>query len=326
MEVCCEVVQTPWPYGAAHLATGPDDVDVTPHRLHPAFHGSLDWHSSVHMQDSLIRLLDGADDVPQPLAERAEAVLNERLTPAAIQVEADYLRERPGYERPYGWAWALQLAATARQSSLPQAAAWAEALEPLVDVIAANTVRWLPRQAYPVRHGVHSNTAFALGLIRDAAPVLGRGDLVEAVDARTRDWFVPDTDMATSIEPSGSDFLSPALSQATLVLRVLPEGERADWLAAFLPGLGTGAHSHLFDAPQILDPDDGQLVHLAGLALTRSWHLRELAPWLAPEAAATCRYAADDLFNAPQTFITEGHFMATHWLVTMALRAQAQGQ
>ena len=35
----------PFPWGSAHQSSGPDDVDVTPWRLHPAFHGCLDWHS-----------------------------------------------------------------------------------------------------------------------------------------------------------------------------------------------------------------------------------------------------------------------------------------
>jgi len=40
----------------------PDDVDVTPDRLHPRFHGSYDWHSSAHMQWFPGRLLTLAPD------------------------------------------------------------------------------------------------------------------------------------------------------------------------------------------------------------------------------------------------------------------------
>ena len=46
----------PFPWGSAHQSSGPDDVDVTPWRLHPAFHGCLDWHSSVHMPVSYTHL------------------------------------------------------------------------------------------------------------------------------------------------------------------------------------------------------------------------------------------------------------------------------
>ena len=53
----------PFPWGSAHQSSGPDDVDVTPWRLHPAFHGCLDWHSSVHMQWSAVTLLRCANQV-----------------------------------------------------------------------------------------------------------------------------------------------------------------------------------------------------------------------------------------------------------------------
>src|SRR4051794_31045271 len=90
-DVALQVLRTPYPYATAHLSTGPDDVEVTPDRLHPAFHGSLDWHSSVHMQWSLVRLLTLAPDALGERATAAAALLDERLTSQALQVEADYL-------------------------------------------------------------------------------------------------------------------------------------------------------------------------------------------------------------------------------------------
>src|SRR5205823_2782302 len=156
-----QVLRTPYPYATAHLSTGPDDVDVTPDRLHPAFHGSLDWHSSVHMQWSLVRLLTLSPDALGEGVAAAAALLDERLTPQSLRVEADYLRAAPSFERPYGWAWAAALAAAARECRHPSAAGWAAALQPVADVVADLVLAWLPRQVYPVRHGVHSNSAFA---------------------------------------------------------------------------------------------------------------------------------------------------------------------
>src|SRR6059058_4344887 len=86
------VLGTDYPYGAAHVSSGPDDVDVTPTRLHPAFHGCLDWHSSVHMQWSALRLLRLA---PAELGDESRAglaeVLGERLSAQHCAVEAAYL-------------------------------------------------------------------------------------------------------------------------------------------------------------------------------------------------------------------------------------------
>jgi hypothetical protein len=309
--IACEVLETPYPYGAGHASYGPDDVDVTPDRLHPAFHGSYDWHSSAHMQWSLVRLLALA---PDQVGERPAEVLDQRLTPEAIGAEAAYLRERPSYERPYGWAWAAMLVAAGRQTD------WAAALTPLGDVIADLVLRWLPKQAYPVRHGVHLNSAFALALLFEAYDELGRADVVDAIKTRALEWFGNDTTYDTRFEPSGTDFLSPALSEAELMRRVLPNGEFASWLAKFLPGLGKDAHLHLLDVPITDNSGDGQLAHLSGLALSRAWQLRTIAPAL-PDVADVLRAGADRQVNAVLPTVTGGDFMSTHWLVSFALLA-----
>jgi hypothetical protein len=309
--IACEVLETPYPYGAAHASHGPEDVDVTPDRLHPVFHGSYDWHSSAHMQWSLIRLLTLA---PDQVGAGPAKVLDQRLTPDAVATEVTYLRERPSYERPYGWAWAAMLAAATRTTQ------WGAATAPLGDVIADLVLAWLPKQAYPVRHGVHLNSAFALALLHEAYGELGRADVVEAIRVRALEWFGADTAYDTRFEPSGTDFLSPALSEAELMRRVLPDAEFASWLSAFLPGLGTTAHGHLLEVPVTDDSGDGQLAHLSGLALSRAWQLRTIAPAL-PEVADVLRAGADRQVEAVLPTVTGGDFMSTHWLVSFALLA-----
>jgi hypothetical protein len=310
-DIACTVLETTYPYSAAHATTGPDDVDSTPDRLHPAFHGSYDWHSSAHMQWSLVRLLTLA---PDQVGQRPIDVLDKRLPPEAIATESAYLRDRSSYERPYGWAWAAMLVAAGQQTQ------WAEALTPLGDVIADLVLAWLPRQAYPVRHGVHLNSAFALALLHEAYGDLQRPDVVDAIRARALEWFGQDTAYDTRFEPSGTDFLSPALSEAELMRRVLPDEEFTSWLAAFLPGLGTDAHLHLLDVPITDNSGDGQLAHLSGLALSRAWQLRTIAPAL-PDVADVLKAGADRQVEAVLPTVTGGDFMSTHWLVSFALLA-----
>lgn len=324
--VAREVLDTPYPYASGHVATGPEDTDVTPQRLHPAFHGALDWHSSVHMQWSLLTLVDRYDAA---LAEAGEVepslrLLCSRLTEGRLATEVDYLWGRPSFERPYGWAWAAMLVAAAYRSERPESSGWAIALEPLGEVVAQHTVDWLPRQAYPVRHGKHQNDAFALSLLLDSFRDLGRDDVVEAIRAKAVEWFGGDTSYDTRAEPSGTDFLSPALCEAELMRRVLPEEEFRPWLARFLPGLGEGVHAPLLGVPEIRDAGDGQFVHLAGLALSRAWQLRSLAGHLPPATGEVLRGAADKQAEAVLPLITEGDFMATHWLVSFALLATGQ--
>jgi hypothetical protein len=304
-----EVLGTPWPWMSGHTSLGPDDVDVTPSRLHPCFHGSVDWHSSVHVQWSAARLL--AED---PTRTALRDVLDDRLTVPHAEVEAAYLRERPSYERPYGWAWAAMLAAECTGTP------WERATRVVADAVADNLLGWLPRLAYPVRHGVHSNTAFALALTHEAYAVLGRPDVVAAVEDRARAWFAADRDAPTTWEPSGSDFLSPALTEAALLRRVLGEDFPA-WLDGFLPRLGEEG-DRLLEVPEVLDPSDGHAVHLHGLALSRAWQLRQLAAFLPEHRAARVLAAADAQEASALPAVTEGHVMSTHWLVSFALLAQ----
>ena len=322
--VAREVIGTAYPWAPGHVVTGPDDTEVVPHRLHPAFHGALDWHSCVHMQWSLITLLTRyADRLGDAECAAARALLGERLTREHVAVEVDYLRRRPGYERPYGWAWAAQLAAGTRElgATDTDAEGWADALAPLADLVAERVLAWWPRQAYPVRHGKHQNDAFSLLLLRDAYGRLGREDVVRACEEAARAWFADDGPAPTDAEPGGSDFLSPALTEALLMTAVLEPGDARRWLERVLPGLGEGRHAHLLAMPEVRDPTDGQGAHLLGLALSRAWALRTLAAWVQESPAAALRAAADEQEDAVLGHITQGDFMATHWLVSFALLA-----
>jgi hypothetical protein len=308
-----QVLGTPYPYAAQHVSLGPDDVDVTPERLHPAFHGSFDWHSSVHMHWSALRLHPLVAD-PAPLI----ALLDARLTDEHCQVEADYLLRHRRFERPYGWAWAALLAATATGTS------YERATRVLADAVFELVLEWLPRLAYPVRHGEHANTAFGLALVHEAAGVLGRDDVVDAIAEAALRWFGDERDYPATWEPGGSDFVSPALCEADLVRRVMPADRFATWLAGFLPDLGED-DDPLLTVPTVLDRTDGKAVHLYGLALSRAWQLRLLAPYLAPDRQERIATATAHQVSEVEREIDEGDFMATHWLVSFAVLAVTAG-
>ncbi|GAB3580553.1 DUF2891 family protein [Calidifontibacter terrae] len=318
------VLDLRYPYAATHVSHDADDVDVTPDRLHPAFHGCFDWHSSVHMHWSGIRLLTLArDTLDADAAAGLRAVLDQRLTAANIQVEAAYLRDRPRFERPYGWGWAAALAASAEEAAaakVPGADAWAGATRPLFDAVADLVTDWLPKVAYPVRSGEHANLAFGLGLVHDAATRFERADLLELIADRARDWFGDDRDYPARWEPGGSDFLSPALAEADLMGRVLQPADYAGWLAGFLPDLCADG-DNLLQIPQVLDRTDGKAVHLYGLALSRAWQLRRLQIHLSPDRRERMLTATAQGVRHVEREINEGDFMSTHWLVSFALGA-----
>src|SRR5229473_2685658 len=146
------------------------DADVAPPRkLTPAFYGCYDWHSSVHGHWLLARLARTFPDAP--FATSARAALKQSLTAENIAQEAAYLRTdgRASFERPYGLAWLLQLAAELREWDDPQAREMAANLRPLEQVVLERLKDWLPKLSHPVRIREHDQTAFALGLVLDYA-------------------------------------------------------------------------------------------------------------------------------------------------------------
>lgn len=330
-----------FPYAPGHIVLGPDDMGV-PRAAHPAFYGSFDWHSSVHMHWLLVRLLrehgDVLDDVAggraggvagvDAGAGAVTAVLDEHLSTAALVAEAEYLRRDPSFERPYGWAWLLALAAEATAAaegarSVELAGRWAAALAPCVDVVEALVLGWLPRLTHPVRHGTHANTAFAAGLMLDAAETLGRSSLAGALRDAVGAWFVDDRDYPAAWEPSGEDFLSGAMTEADAVRRVLDGDALAGWLARFLPGLADGSPRSLLAPVTVSDPRDGRIGHLHGLNLSRAAGFRSVGAALpaGDGRRAVLAAAADRHLTASMPAVSGGGYLGDHWLATFAALA-----
>jgi len=298
------------------------DADVRPPReLTPVFYGCYDWHSAVHGHWLLARL---AKQFPgTPLATAARASLEKNLTPAAVAAEVAYLQTpgRASFERPYGLAWLLMLAAEVRTWNDPDARRWAQTLAPL-EVEAAQRLRsWLPKLRYPIRVGEHSQTAFAFGLVHDWARVAGDQDMLQLIESRSRDYYGNDVNCPLVYEPSGEDFLSPCIAEADLMRRILPPPEFATWLQRFLPGIPrTGTKAWL--APGIVtDRSDPKLAHIDGLNLSRAWMLEGIASRLprSDKRTAALQSAAQLHAAAALPAVTGEHYEGGHWLGTFAV-------
>lgn len=114
------------------LLDAPPTGDLKPRANHPAFYGSYDWHSAVHMHWLLVRLLRTHPDLPS--AGQMMSVLDAHLAPGPLAAERAFF-DTPGgrtFERPYGWAWLLDLQAEALRMAggRPAARRWAQALAP----------------------------------------------------------------------------------------------------------------------------------------------------------------------------------------------------
>jgi hypothetical protein len=300
-----------YPHALTHVLDGPQDVR-SPRELHPVFFGSFDWHSCVHAYWMLARLLFLFPDMPQ--AAEIRTLFDTRLTPEAVAGECAYLH-RPaagGFERPYGWAWFLKLSEAMR--AFPDRP-WSATLAPLTAIFAARFEDFLPKATYPVRAGTHFNTAFALALATGHPPLR---DLLRQTAER---WYSADTDCA-AWEPSGDDFLSPALIEAECMRRLLPADRFMPWFDRFLPDIGRRLPAVLFQPAVVTDRSDGKIAHLDGLNLSRAWCWRSLAAALPPDDARrpVMLHAAKVHLDAALPQVA-GHYMGEHWLASFAVLA-----
>ena len=319
-ELALACVHREYPNQISHHLNADGDVRP-PRELTPAFHGCYDWHSCVHGHWLLARL---ARTEPQAaFAAPARAALAKSLTPANIAGEVRYQRAagRVSFERPYGLAWLLQLAAELREWDDRDPRRWRKALAPLERLAVERLSAWLPMLTRPVRSGEHSQTAFALGLMLDWARIAGAREFEALLRSRAQSFFLADRDAPLGYEPSGEDFLSPALAEADVMRRILEPAEFDVWLRRFLPGIPTGAGGGWLKPGVVTDPSDGKLAHLDGLNLSRAWMLEGIARGLpsGDARAPALRAAAAVHRQAGLDAVTGAHYEGGHWLGTFAV-------
>ncbi|WP_437973819.1 DUF2891 domain-containing protein [Sorangium sp. So ce295] len=309
-----------YPNKLDHVMAGPEDVKG-PRHLHPIFHGSFDWHSCVHGHWLLARIHRLFPGVPG--AAPVRGLLDAQLTGEKVAGELAYL-QRPssrGFERPYGWAWLLMLAAELSRYETEEGRRWSAALAPLGDAFAGRLLEYLPRATYPVRAGAHTNSAFALALAQEYAAVKRDERLSLRCAEAARAWYGRDAD-CQAWEPSQDDFLSPALVEAECMRRALPGPEFRGWFARFLPRAARGEPATLFEPATVSDRSDGKIAHLDGLNLSRAWCWRSLAAALREGDAVRARAldAAERHLDASLPHVA-GDYMGEHWLASFALLA-----
>jgi hypothetical protein len=294
-----------YPRHLLHLLTGPAE-HLSQRELHPSFYGSYDWHSAVHMHWLLARLLRTHPRLP--LAVEIEQRLDSHLAPAALQTELAYFESPAGrtFERPYGWAWLLELQAELLRLGTRR---WSKATAPLAAHLARRFAAFVSAAPYPVRAGTHGNTAFASLLALDYARTAQDEPLAEAIRESARRWYATDRNAPISYEPSLDDFLSPALIEAVLMQEVLEAGDFKAWLGRFLPAdLGP-----LATPPVVGERTDPKQSHLDGLSLTRAWCFRRLGEKYGP--------IAERHLQAGLPQVTGGDYVGEHWLASFAALA-----
>ena len=296
------------------------DTDAkTPRELHPAFFGSYDWHSCVHSWWLLLTLRRLFPAIPE--AQAITKLADATLTQEKLAAELAYF-ERPsarGWERPYGWGWLLYLHHEAERHEDHD---WARHLEPLTRLIAQRFAQHLPLLTYPITVGTHFNTAFALVLAREWAEARDPA-LLGQIDAFATKAFAGKQAYA-GWEPGGDEFLSPVLTAALLMSKVMPPADFAPWFDRLVVSnrwLENECHP-----VTVSDRSDGKIAHLDGLNLSRAWCLECIGQMLAEDKPGS--HAGTALIEARAETHLEaaiqhvaGDYMGEHWLASFALLA-----
>lgn len=331
-----------YPNKLDHVINDPAELR-SPRDLHPIFFGSFDWHSSVHGHWLLTRALRSYPTLAQ--ATEVRVLLDRRFTAENVKTEIEYLghKRRETFERTYGWAWLLKLAAEVRLAIEDSASArkegkpppiseetgaaftrWDSILAPLAASFVDRYLKYLPKATYPIRVGTHTNTAFGLAFAHDYAIAVGHQPLADLVAKTALTWYAEDKNYP-AWEPDGTDFFSPGLIEAECMRRVLGEAKFLPWFDRFLPNLGVKDPITLFKPAFVSDRTDGQITHLDGLNLSRAWCWRSLARVL-PESdprRGLAEQAYTTHLDAALPHVT-GDYMGEHWLATFALLAMTE--
>lgn len=324
MEMAMAGIHREFPHQFPLVLDGPT-LFQRPRELTPAFYGCYDWHSAVHSHWLLVRWLSlNSCDLPGGADVRSS--LSENLTAEKLAAEYRFLNYplRTSFERPYGLAWLLQLAAELREWQDPLAVAWQSALQPLEHLASSRFCEWLPKLHSPVRTGEHNQTAFALGLVFDWAILAADQMVADLIRTTANRFYSADCDLPLAWEPSGHDFLSASLATADLMRRVMDPDVFSNWLSTALPRFP--GEPKLEPIPPPYDLRDGKLAHFVGLNFSRAWMLNGIARGL-PQGdrrrPGLVRLAWEHLLSGVP-LLKCNEYAVTHWVGSFAMYALSE--
>jgi hypothetical protein len=302
-----------FPYKMGTTLNSVEDLK-RPREVHAVFNGHFDWHSSVHGHWTLVCLLRLFPD--SSWADEVRELLESRFSCEGLNREAEFLQNHPSFERMYGWAWIMRLGIELRLLG----GDWQTMFAPLEQAVVNNTKTYLKKLDWPVRCGFHPESSFPMSQMLDWARLSGDTEFEEQIMMKAEQFYGLDTDYPIRYEPSGNDFFSPGLNVIDLMSRVLPTEHFNTWIERYLPKLAKGELGKWTEPVQVSDMDDGHIVHLVGLNLSRSWCLNGLAQTLNSNHKFLNDSAQQHL-EAGLRGVWSGSYEGEHWLGSFALYA-----
>jgi hypothetical protein len=211
-----------------------------------AFYGCGDWHSAVNATWTLASVLKRKPDISVNRLIREK--LADHLGKSNLDGEVAYFKDAGAFERPYGYVWLLTLGAELQTWNDQQAAQWATNVAPLSKNLSEQLVAYLKDLDRPVRTGGQTNTALVLSLALDASDTLNDFALRGSVVEYATKWYAKDIDCALDAEVTTGDLVTPCLSEAALMSRVLDRATFTMWLDHFLPAVTSAKFTQLLSA------------------------------------------------------------------------------
>ncbi|MGC3977733.1 MAG: DUF2891 domain-containing protein [Paludibacteraceae bacterium] len=320
-ELPIKCINQEYPNKTGHVINNETDVTLSPQGLHPVFYGCFDWHSSVHGHWMLVRLLKIKPSMSN--REQIIALLNLSFDSTKLFEESRYFEKYAAaetYERTYGWAWLLKLDEELSTWNNLLARQWHANLQSLTRKIVALWKKYLPKQTYPNRTGVHPNSAFALAFAIDWARATNDTEFEAQLLKKAIDFYADDSKTPAYLEPDGSDFFSPSLEIADLMHRVLAPKEYAKWLRKFYDNKSI---ENICQVPEVSDINDYQIVHLIGLSFSKAWCMKNIAKSLPKNNVMAKRFgaASEEMMNNALPYVFNGNYGGEHWLASFAVMA-----
>ncbi|MDO5656498.1 MAG: DUF2891 domain-containing protein [Flavobacteriaceae bacterium] len=319
IELPLQCIEQEYPNKTGQVLSQASDLG-TPSDLHPVFYGCFDWHSAVHGYWTIVEILKRFPDLD--LDGKIKHRLIQNFSSEKIAGEIAYFN-RPheySYERTYGWAWLLKLQESLDTWNTAEGRILAAQLQPLTELLVERYIAYLPKLLYPIREGMHINTAFGLSFAYDYAVHVNHLEFKNLIEQRAKDYFLKDTNCPRKWEPGGYDFFSPCLQEADIMRKVLPQDAFMTWIKLFLPELTSSEFE--WEVALVSDRSDGHLVHLDGLNFSRAWVLYGLASQFKDMQHLVG--IADRHFNQAFPQISGDTYEGGHWLGSFALYALQQ--
>ena len=261
------------------------------------FYGCFDWHSAANSVWSLVKGLKMFPSMATAPLIRAQ--LDKHLGKSNVAGEVAFFKESGQFEVPYGLAWTLKLQGELLSWNDPDGKKWAENLQPLVKLFSERLTTYFKQLEKPIRTGLHPNSALGMNLMFEYLDI-AKDEALKAVvlDAAKR-FYLSDTNCATAGEPAPTDFISPCMTEAALMGRILDRPAFIAWFDKFMPPIQSPQFAPLrvsIDPSMITNPARlATKSHMIGLAFMRAEEMNRVASWLPPDdprAAALQRLSA----------------------------------